>query len=154
MLLSQVALQGQVGAGSPISRWTGFVCALGDVERLAAGFTWDGNCTVVAWERQGHVATCCPLLSLCSVPSQGFELWKCLPARTRRGVKGCQGEAKKGKRGSSAAGGSVSQEAACWSVSAEAVQFGGAGKRSQAPCSAIPGLVACCPLGGCQPGGS
>lgn len=51
MFLTKVAFLGQARAGSPVSGWTGFVCALGEMERLAAGLSWDGSCTVVAWER-------------------------------------------------------------------------------------------------------
>lgn len=46
--LTKSAFVGQVGAGSPVSGRTGFVCALGEAEGLGAGM---GGAGFVAWER-------------------------------------------------------------------------------------------------------
>lgn len=95
--LTEAAFLGQVGAGSPISGRTGSVCALGETGPLAAGPAGERSRTVGAGER-GRAAACCPLLPLSPLPSQGFELWRCLPAE--KGVKRCQREAgmEKGER--------------------------------------------------------
>lgn len=90
IFLTEAAFLGQVGAGSPVSGRTGSVCALGETGPLAAGPAGERSRTVGAGER-GHAAACCPLLPLSPLPSQGFELWRCLPAE--KGVKRCQREA-------------------------------------------------------------
>lgn len=71
--LTEAAFLGQVGAGSPVSGRTGFVCALGEPGPLAAGPVGERSRTVGVGD-WGRAAACCPLLPLSPVPSQGFEL--------------------------------------------------------------------------------
>lgn len=91
--LTKSAFLGQVGAGSPVSGWTGFVCALGEAEGLAAAM---GGAQFVAWER-GDVLG----LAAHHSPSPVFQL-KVLNfgnvfLRKKRGVKRCQRGARSGK---------------------------------------------------------
>lgn len=91
--LTKSAFLGQAGAGSPVSGWTGFVCALGEAEGLEQGWEVQG-----LWPgREGDVLGLAAHHSPSSlVPAQGFELWECLPEKTR-GVKWCQREARSGE---------------------------------------------------------